>query len=518
MSRTTKQHRELSTPNISPGYYRLGQGVHVRRQGNEHFALCDYPLRVTKLPSTVAKLLVCCEEEHTCEELATLLTLPVVRVEALCDQLRWKSLLDAGPPQLPEPYPSVSIIIPSYNRVRELERCIRSLLKITYPLHLLEIIIIDDASTDDTQLMFCTLRQELASQHITLRVIRHEQQRGVAIARNSGTQSASHELIAYIDSDCVASPNLLSELIPYMQDARVAMVGGEIRAYDCTTITGRYEDVCSSLYMGSRMQRILREGPLTYLPTANLLIRKSAWQQLHGFNPLTQGEDVDFCRRLLATKAYILYVPHGTVYHDYRKNVRAFLSIRTAYATAEASLLKLHPDERRVLILPPEQASFAGLIIGALWGLLRSRTSPIARIIAVISLFLALIHTLAGTQNRQRKLQQQGISIIPARFVFIATLRGHLAYTYHLCRHLTRYYTLPMLLIGLLIPPLLPFTIVICGIVTAVDYVRLKPDIHFGWYMLYALLENCAYEWGVMKGCMRERMWKPLWPVIKRQL
>ena len=518
MSRIMKQNREQSTFTISPGCYRLGSGVHVRRQGNEHIALCDYPLRVTKLTPTIAKLLTLCEKEHTCKELSTLLALPVARVEALCDQLCWKSLLDAGPPQLAEEYPGVSIVIPSYNRGRELERCIRSLLALTYPLSLLEIVIVDDASTDDTQQIVCTLTQELASQGLALRIIRHENRHGVAMARNTGTQAATHAIIAYIDSDCVASADWLTNLLPYMQDKRVAMIGGEIRAYDCTTTTGRYEDVRSSLYMGSRMQCVQREGPLTYLPTANMLIRKSAWQLLHGFKSLTQGEDVDFCRRLLATNAHILYVPHGTVYHDYRTPLRAFLGIRAAYATAEATLLKLHPDERRILILPPEQASFSGLLIGALWALLRSRTSPIARIIAPVSFFLALVHLLASTRNRQRKLRQQNISIIPVQTVFAATLRGHLAYTYHLCRHITRYYTLPILLTCLLIPPLLSLAIVICGIVIVVDYVRLKPDINFGWYILYSLLEDCTYEWGVIKGCVKERMWKPLLPIVKHRM
>jgi len=515
MSRISQNTTQSPRSDIAPRHYRLGQGVHVRKQGNEYFALCDYPLRVTKLTPTVAKLLSHCAEERTCEELSAQLTLPVSRVAALCDQLRWKSLLDAGPPQLSEEYPSVSIVIPSYNRARELERCIRSLLKLTYPLHLLEIVVIDDASTDETCEILCGLTSELSSHELSLRIMRHEQQRGVAIARNTGTQAASHDIIAYIDSDCVASPDWLNDLIPYLQDTRIAMIGGETRAYDCTTTTGRYEDVRSSLYMGSRIQQVRPEGPLTYLPTANLLIRKSAWQQLHGFEPLTQGEDVDFCRRLLATEARILYVPHGTVYHDYRTQLRTFLGIRAAYATAEAALLKRHPSERRVLVLPPEQASFSGLLIGALWALLRSRTSHIARVIALVSLFLGLFHLLMGTRNRQRKLQQQGISLIPVHTVFVATLRGHLAYTYHLCRHLTRYYTLPLLIMGQLIPLLLPLTIVVCGIVITVDYVRLKPDINFGWYMLYSLLEDCAYEWGVVKGCVREKAWTAVWPVIK---
>ncbi len=121
--------------------------------------------------------------------------------------------------------------------------------------------------------------------------------------------------------------------------------------------------------MGARPQQVRLEGPLKYLPTANLLLRRAIWQQLGGFAPLTQGEDVDFCRRVLLSGAHIRYIPQGVVYHDYRTTLKSFLKIRTAYATAEAALLQRHPTERRILVLPPEQATFAGLVLGGLWGM-----------------------------------------------------------------------------------------------------------------------------------------------------
>ena len=107
------------------------------------------------------------------------------------------------------------------------------------------------------------------------------------------------EVLAFIDSDCVATPGWLNELTPVFEDATVGAVGGIIRAYERQSAFGKYEDVCSSLFMGVRAQQVKLEGPLTYLPTANFLARRSMWQKVGGFAPLTFGEDVDFCRRLL---------------------------------------------------------------------------------------------------------------------------------------------------------------------------------------------------------------------------
>ena len=544
-----------STHPLNVGCYRLAANVCLTQtETGRRVALCDYPLRVVPLHPIQARLLTLCTSERSCEELATLLAIPLKRVEALCDALRWKSLLEAGPVAFPTTWPSLSIIIPSYNRANELARCLRTLFLLEYSHALLEIIVVNDASTDETTTELHALAQEAETHGIELRSVRHVQRHGVAICRNTGAEAAKHDLIAYIDSDCVASPTWLTELVPLFQDTRIAAVGGMIRSYERRNLLGRYEDTCSSLYMGAREQQVRLEGPLTYLPTANFLVRRATWQQLGGFAPLTQGEDVDFCRRILQSSAHIRYVPQGVVYHDYRTTLAAFLKIRAAYATAEAALLQRHPTERRILVLPPEQATFASIVLGGLWSVLllflsskcnlskvllirhigvRMRhvgvrfiapkhkrsdvRSPLIPLFIISTLLAALSLTLFNTRNRHKKVRQQHIPM-PFITVFKATLRGNLAYTYHLCRHLTRYYTLPLLLIGLLFLPLVILIALMLCIVVSVDYWRLKPSMNWIAYAVCAILSDCAYEIGIVQGCVKYRTWKPLVPIVKRHI
>jgi mycofactocin glycosyltransferase len=482
-----------------PGRYRLARGVHIHRE----ILVCDYPLRVLRPGPTTLKLVVSCGEERTCVDLAMLLNLPVKRVEKLCEQLYWKGLLDAGPaPAISlEKWPGVSIIIPTYNRARQLERCLAALLNLDYPHDCMEIIVVDDASRDYTSAVLEYYGGECDAKEIVLHVVRHTRQKGVAIARNSGAEQARMEVLAFIDSDCVATPGWLKELMPVFEDSSVGAVGGMIRAYERHSSLGKYEDVCSSLFMGVRPQQIKLEGPLTYLPTANFLARRSAWQKVGGFAPLTFGEDVDFCRRLLLSGSAIRYEPRGVVLHDYRTTLPGFLKTRVSYASAEAALLKRHPTERRVLLLPPEQATFAGLVVGGLMGM-------------AIFFILAAVLTLFGARKRLVALRRQHISLNP--FVVLrATLRGNLAYVYHLCRHLTRYYTLPMLITGVIFPPLLVCAFILCSIVIGVNYARLRPRMTLGSFALCSLLDDGAYEIGVLLGCIKQRTWKPLVPVIR---
>ena len=535
------------------GYYQMAKGVQIRGDT----VVCDYPLRVLRPGPAALRLMASCSEERTCADLAALLKMPNKRVERLCEQLYWKGLLDAGPAIAPEIWPGVTIVIPTYNRARQLERCLAALLKLDYPPECMEIIVVDDASRDATGTLLECFRRECDAKEIALHVVRHTRQQGVAVARNSGAERAHMKVLAFIDSDCVATPGWLKELVPIFEDAAVSAAGGMIRAYERHSTFGRYEDVCSSLFIGARAQQVRLEGPLTYLPTANFLVRSASWREVGGFAPLTFGEDVDFCRRLLLRGSAIRYEPRGVVLHDYRTTLPGFVKTRISYASAEAALLKRHPTERRVLILPPEQAAFAGLTVGGLMGAFAARVStdaeirgrprgttfvpadgsrvgrisskvpgrpqgsprrspstPALTMITAIFFILAIILALFGACKRLVALRRQRVRLNPL-VVWRATVRGYLAYVYHLCRHLTRYYTLLMLIIGVIFPPLFLLAFLMCSIVIGVDYVRLRPHMTLGSFALCSLLDDCAYEVGVWLGCIRQRTWKPLIPVIR---
>jgi glycosyltransferase involved in cell wall biosynthesis len=89
--------------------------------------------------------------------------------------------------------PTVSVIIPVYNRADTIGRAIRSVLTQTF--QNLEIIVIDDGSTDRT----CEVVQQISDSRI--RVIRQTKNQGAAEARNTGMRAAQGKYIAWLDSD-----------------------------------------------------------------------------------------------------------------------------------------------------------------------------------------------------------------------------------------------------------------------------------------------------------------------------
>lgn len=89
--------------------------------------------------------------------------------------------------------PNVSVIIPTYNRANIIGRAIRSVLAQTH--QDLELIIVDDASDDDTQAVVESFQDD------RIRYIRHEVNRRGAAARNTGIEAATGEYVAFLDSD-----------------------------------------------------------------------------------------------------------------------------------------------------------------------------------------------------------------------------------------------------------------------------------------------------------------------------
>jgi hypothetical protein len=93
----------------------------------------------------------------------------------------------------------VSIIIPTHNRARLVAEALTSAARQTY--RPLEIVLVDDASTDDTPAVVARWREQAGHEDVALQVLRLPDNRGAAAARNHGLAHASGEFIGFLDSD-----------------------------------------------------------------------------------------------------------------------------------------------------------------------------------------------------------------------------------------------------------------------------------------------------------------------------
>lgn len=458
--------------------YRLRHNVEMVERGAEIFLMSKAPLCTLRLNRSLAELLgrgvggreiIAAESEH-----------------CVMEQLAAKGFVERvrTAPEQPASLPEVSIVIPVMNRADELRRCLTSLTQLTYPHEKLQIIVVDDGSSDTSP--------DVAREFGALLVPSGGIGRGPAAARNVGASVADGELLAFIDSDCSASPDWLCQLIPAFNDSGMAAVGGQVDGMCTESAVDRYEAVMSSLSISSR-ERVGNSGTDTfYLPSCNLLVRRSAFRSVGGFDDsMHVGEDVDLTWRLRDRRWSICYLPFGNILHEHRSSIRSFMSRRFDYGTSEGILQILHPTRHKRMVVPPLLATILVLCLMTLF-------TGVWSLLAAGGLLL-----LDATTVRLRT-GKQGLPISLAA-ILAGRLRALGSLCYYLSYHLVRYYSIPLIAISLLVPVVLILFGIVLASAAGVDYAVKKPKLSFPIFVGVYLMEQLAYGAGVFWGCLSRR-------------
>ncbi len=104
--------------------------------------------------------------------------------------------------------PTISVIVPAYNIEDLIDKCVESLAAQDYPSELLEIILVDDGSTDSTRQKIDTLASRFSNV-----VAIHKENGGSSSARNVGINAAKGEYLGFVDSDDFVSKEMYSTLV-----------------------------------------------------------------------------------------------------------------------------------------------------------------------------------------------------------------------------------------------------------------------------------------------------------------
>ena len=129
----------------------------------------------------------------------------------------------------------ISVIVPVYNSINCLERCVRSLCAQTY--ENLEILLVDDGSTDGTG----KLCERLAAEDGRI-VVRHKENGGASSARNAGLSMASGDYIGFVDSDDYVDSYVYEELACALEKGAYPVA--QISRDEVDEAGGRLADVC----------------------------------------------------------------------------------------------------------------------------------------------------------------------------------------------------------------------------------------------------------------------------------
>jgi mycofactocin system glycosyltransferase len=476
--------------------YRLRRQVRYQRHEDAPLLVLDYPLKSIRLNKAWSPVLESMRDSFVLLDdiVSCLGSGDSDLVASFLDGLVRKGFLERkGYSDLPE-YPSVTVVIPVRNRPEDIQACLRSLLQLDYPVEKLEIIVVDDASVDNTP--------EVLSP-FPVHLIRLEENRQAPFCRNRAAQEASGDILAFIDSDCLASPHWLKELVPAFNDNSVGAVGGKVDSCFDERGLDRYEKVNSSLDMGNGFKRSSKETPFFYVPSCNLLVLKRLFLELGGFREkLLVGEDVDLCWRIQDEGHHVAYMPMGKVYHKHRNRLGPFFSRRFDYGTSEPILQRRHPGRVKQMLFPPGQAFFWAF---AFLSVITGHVSMLGG-----SGLILLFQTINCLKKVRRNVLHLGF-----RRIAPAVFRGHLSFLYHCCAFVSRYYLIWALPAAPLCPSVAAAILGAHLLTSFVQYVIRGPRLGFPAYLMYFSLEQVAYQSGVWWECLKDLRFNPVNPRLR---
>ena len=232
--------------------------------------------------------------------------------------------------------PRVTVLVPAYNEARVIGRTVTSLL--AQDLATLDVLVIDDGSTDDT-----ADAARRASDDPRVRVIT-QKNGGKASALNTGLGEATGDVIVVVDADTQFAPDAIRKLVRPLADTRVAAVAGNAKVGNRVNAVTRWQAVeyVTSQNLDRRAFEVL--NAVTVVPGAIGAWHRGAVIAAGGFRHDTLAEDQDLTLTLLRDGHRIAYADDAIAYTEAPETFGALLKQRYRWSFGTLQCAWKHRD------------------------------------------------------------------------------------------------------------------------------------------------------------------------------
>ena len=234
-----------------------------------------------------------------------------------CDAARSRLSVDDGArPEDASAWPSISVVIPTFGRPRELHACLDAMAKLDYPRERYEIVVVDDGSDPPVG-----PSADAAASGLRMHWLRQENA-GPAAARNAGARVATGEILAFTDDDCKPASDWLSAIVAALAREPRGLCGG--------TTTNALERNAFSEASHAIVDVALEHlhagvDDLRFFPSNNLALRADGFAAIGGFDAsFRTAEDRDLCDRWLRAGRPLVPAPAATVEHRHVLSLASF--------------------------------------------------------------------------------------------------------------------------------------------------------------------------------------------------
>ena len=309
----------------------------------------------------------------------------------------YQSMRDVAPPT-PSALPAVSVLIPAYNEEGYVGECIESVLDSSYPEDRLEILVIDDGSTDGTYAEAAAYRDHGVT-------VLHRDNGGKHAALNFGLACSSSPVVVTVDADSRPAPPAIEQMVAALEsDAALGALSAPVLALnDDSLLTGLQRIEYAISNTNRRAYSIFEAVPV--VPGCMGVYRRQALEDVWGYDPDTVTEDFDLTVQLLKHGWTVRHGP-GIVWTIVPDGWAPLWRQRLRWYQGSVETIRKHWDVfvtpryryLHVLSLPARLVSHlftpAGsfIILGAVvWGFLTSPSLYLATIVLLFFLLTGLI-------------------------------------------------------------------------------------------------------------------------------
>lgn len=223
------------------------------------------------------------------------------------------------------PEPLVCVVIPTFDRPRQLGECLDALTRQTLPAAEFEVVVVDDGSSEPLDRIVAPFAPILR-----VRLVR-QRRSGPSGARNHGASQTTAPLLAFTDDDCRPEPEWLARLVSTEREHPGALIGG-------WTVNGLPDDLfaaTSQLIIDLVYEHFNEVGEDAYFfASNNFLCRHALFREVGGFDAEFFGvgaEDRDFCDRWRAAGLRLVSRRDARVEHRHPQTLREFLHLHYRY-------------------------------------------------------------------------------------------------------------------------------------------------------------------------------------------
>ncbi|WP_281927486.1 glycosyltransferase family 2 protein [Roseibium album] len=207
------------------------------------------------------------------------------------------------------PSPAFAVIIPHYNDVVRLTKCLTALCSDGNgeTLHDVEVVVVDNKSTQSLD----TLKSAFPAVEFVV-----EPEKGAAAARNRGVRSTTAAKLFFLDADCVPTPSWLAEAKRASADPGADIVGGRIETFDETLPPRSGAEAFETVFAFQQETYVNKKG---FSVTANLVTSRTVFEDTGDFI-VGLSEDFDWCQRARSKGYRLVYDDRLVVCHPTRQD------------------------------------------------------------------------------------------------------------------------------------------------------------------------------------------------------